>query len=181
MSVEYRAHGKREPLFSGAKNRLLQVLALYAPGATTLRPKLHRWRGVEIGRDVFISTDTLLETAYPELVSIGDEVVIGIRCVIIGHFRLDEEEPLKRPSVRIEDQVFIGPGVYVLPNVTIGHGAVVNAGSVVTRSVAPLTMVQGNPAVPVARCGIPLGAHTPLKEFYRALRPLPRAASGSDG
>ncbi len=159
---------------SGAKNRLLQLLALYAPGATTLRPRLHRWRGVSIGRDVFISTDVILETAYPGLVSIGDEVVIGIRSVIIGHFRLEEDEPLQGPSVRIENQVFVGPGVFVLPNVTIGHGAVVNAGSVVTRSVPPLTMVQGNPAVPVARCGIPLGARTPLKEFYRVLRPIPR-------
>jgi acetyltransferase-like isoleucine patch superfamily enzyme len=172
------AHGGREPALTGAKNRLLQLLALYAPGATTVRPQLHRWRGVSIGDDVFISTDAILETSYPKLISIGNEVVIGIRCVIIGHFRLDEEEPLRQPSVRIEDQVFIGPGVYVLPNVTIGHGAVVNAGSIVTRSVPPLTMVQGNPAVPVARCGVPLGAHTPLKEFYRALRPIKAAARG---
>lgn len=161
-------------LLADARNRLLQLVALYAPGATTVRPKLHRWRGVEVGKDVFIGTDAILETAYPNLISIGDEVVIGIRTTIIGHFRLDGEEPLQRPSVRIEDRVFIGPGVIILPNVTIGHGAVVNAGSVVSRSVPSLTMVQGNPAVPVARCGVPLGAHTPLKQFYRSLRPMPR-------
>ena len=169
----------RERMLRGAANRLLQLVALYSPGATTVRPQLHRWRGVTIGRDVFIGTDALIETAYPDLVSIGDEVVIGIRCVIIGHFQLDDE-PMRRPTVRIEDQVFVGPGVIILPNVTIGRGAVVNAGSVVTRSVPPMTMVQGNPAVPVARCGIPLGDHTPLKEFYQALRPLPRA-SAADG
>jgi acetyltransferase-like isoleucine patch superfamily enzyme len=75
-------------------------------------------------------------------------------------------------SVRIEDDVFIGPGAIILPNVTIGHGAVVHAGSVVTRSVPPLTMVRGNPAEPVARCGVPLGRSTPLRQFYRQLQPL---------
>jgi hypothetical protein len=37
-------------------------------------------------------------------------------------------------------------------------------------------MVQGNPAKPIARCGIPLGFDTPIKEFYRRLTPIaPRA------
>ena len=163
-----------EPLLAGLRNRVLQVLALYAPGATTLRVRLHRWRGVRIGEGAFIGTAALLETSYPELVSIGNGVSIGIRSVIIAHFL---EEVRRRPdeegatfSVRIEDEAFIGPGVIVLPNVTIGHGAVVAAGSVVTKSVPPLTMVQGNPAVPVARCGVPLGVNTPLREFYRSLR-----------
>ena len=72
----------------------------------------------------------------------------------------------------IEDDVFIGPNVTILPNVRIGHGAVVTAGSVVSQSVPPLTMVQGVPARPVARCGVPLGMRTPIREFYRQLRPL---------
>jgi galactoside O-acetyltransferase len=74
--------------------------------------------------------------------------------------------------VVIEDDVFIGPNVTILPNVRIGHGAVVTAGSVVSQSVPPLTMVQGVPARPVARCGVPLGMRTPIREFYRQLRPL---------
>ncbi len=161
-----------ERVLSGVVNRALQLVALYAPGATTVRPALHRRRGVSIGRDVFIGTDSIIETSHPDLVSIGDEVVIGIRCVIVGHFRVDEEKPIRRPSVRLEDKVFLGPGVIVLPNVTIGYGAVINAGSVVTRSIPRLTMAQGNPASPVARCGVPLGVNTPTKEFYRALRPI---------
>ena len=46
----------------GAKIRALAVLALYAPGATTLRPKLHRMRGVSIGDGVSIGQDALIET-----------------------------------------------------------------------------------------------------------------------
>jgi acetyltransferase-like isoleucine patch superfamily enzyme len=62
-----------------------------------------------------------------------------------------------------------------MPNVTIGHGPVVASGSVVTRSVAPLTMAQGNPAQPIARCGVRLGLDTPVKEFCRQLTPIERA------
>ena len=63
------------------------MTALYAPGATSLRVWLHRRRGVQIGAETFISTDVLLETSRPELISIGRGVVIGIRAVIIAHFR----------------------------------------------------------------------------------------------
>ena len=71
----------------------------------------------------------------------------GIRSIIIAHFRGWE-----RPVV-IEEGAFLGPGVIVLPNVVIGRGSVVAAGSVVTTSVPPMTLVQGNPAKPVAQVG----------------------------
>jgi acetyltransferase-like isoleucine patch superfamily enzyme len=160
----------------GGKNRLLQLLALYVPGAMTTRIALHRWRGVHIGRGSWIGTGALIETSKPGRVWIGDGVSIGIRSTIIAHFRGhvegDRSQDDDRISVRIGDDVFIGPGAIILPNVTIGDGAVVTAGSVVTRSVPALTMVQGNPAQPIARCGVPLGLHTPLKVFYRQLRRL---------
>ena len=169
---------KIERFGAGVRNRLLQLLALYAPGARTLRPALHRLRGVKVGEGAFIGTDAIIETAQPHLVAIGRGSVIGIRAVIIAHFRSETAEPEAAPAgptVRIGDDVFIGPGVIVLPNVTIGDGAVVNAGSVVTRSVPPLTMVQGNPASPIARCDVALGMDTPLKEFYRTLKPIKRS------
>ena len=71
-----------------------------------------------------------------------------------------------------EDEAFIGPGVIILPNVTIGRGAVVAAGSVVSHSVPPMTMVQGNPAKPIAKCGISLAEKHSLREFYKQLRPI---------
>ena len=167
---------------AGARNRVLQVLALYSPGGDTLRVALHRRRGVKIGRGTWIGFDTLIEPSYPHRVMIGDRVAIGIRVLILAHFahqgrnrESTSGEIDERISVRIEDDAFIGPGAIIMPNVTIGRGAVVAAGSVVTRSVAPLTMVQGNPAQPIARCGVPLGIDTPIKEFYRRLTPIERA------
>lgn len=160
----------KEPRLAGARKRVLQLLALYGPGADTVRVRLHRWRGMEIGDRVFIGTDVLLETSHPEMIAIGRGVDIGARTTIIAHQQGEAQRA--GVSVRIEDDAFIGPGSLILPHVTIGRGAVVHAGSVVTKSVPPLTMVRGNPAAPVARCGVPLGRSTPLREFYRRLQPL---------
>jgi acetyltransferase-like isoleucine patch superfamily enzyme len=163
-----------EPTLPGARRRLLALIALYAPGGPTTRVRLHRLRGVRIGADSFIGTAVILETAFPQLIAIGNRVDVGMRTTIIAH-QHGERADESKPSVQIEDDVFIGPGSIILPHVNIGHGAVVTAGSVVSTSVPPLTMVRGNPAQPVARCRVPLGRSTPLREFYRGLKPLQRA------
>jgi acetyltransferase-like isoleucine patch superfamily enzyme len=154
-----------EPFFSGFRNRILQFLARNGPGATSLRIKLHRWRGVRIGKEVWIGYDAIIETGYPHLVTIGDRVAVHARAMIIAHNREQE-------GVVIEDDVTLGPGAIVLPNVRIGHGAIVTAGSVVTKSVPPKTMVQGNPAKPIAMVEIPLRLDVSMKEFSKGLRPI---------
>jgi len=156
-----------ENLFRGAANRVLQEIAKVAPGARTLRPRLHRARGVKIGEDVWIGYDAVLETAHPDLITIEDGVSIGMRVTIVGHFR-------ETTGVRIERDAFIGPAVVILPNVVIGHGAVVTAGSVVTRSIPAMVVAQGNPAVPIAECGIALTPDVTMKEFSRKLKKLAR-------
>jgi acyl-CoA synthetase (AMP-forming)/AMP-acid ligase II/acetyltransferase-like isoleucine patch superfamily enzyme/acyl carrier protein len=164
----------RDSALAGARNRLLQVLALYAPGYKTTRVWLHRRRGVAIGRNTSIGLSVIIETAYPRLVSIGSNVTLGMRSIIIAHFRdlTAHTRATGRPTVRIEDDVYVGPGVIVLPNVTIGQGAVVSAGSVVSSSVPPRTLVRGNPARPIARCGVSLGGDVSYEEFLRHLTPL---------
>jgi serine acetyltransferase len=158
----------KEFVFRGLINRWFQLLARVLPGGQTLRVWLHRARGVRVGKDVFISQDVILETGYPHFVTIEDRVFIGVRVTVVAHMRELND------GVRIEHDAFIGPGAIILANVTIGHGAVVTAGSVVTRSVPPMTVVQGNPAVPVATCGCPLTPTTSMKEFSRQLKPLTR-------
>jgi serine acetyltransferase len=155
----------KETLFRGFVNRVLQHLARILPGAQTIRVALHRARGVQIGKNVWIGYDVVLDTSRPFLIKLEDDCVLSMRVTIVAHFR-------ESTGVTIERDAFIGPGAIILPNVVVGSGAVVAAGSVVTRSVPPMTVVQGNPAVPVANCGIPLGLQVTLKEFSRSLRPL---------
>jgi acetyltransferase-like isoleucine patch superfamily enzyme len=154
-----------EMLLQGIWGRVLQVIARNAPGAKSLRVFLHRARGVKIEKGVWIGHDVILETAFPHLITIEQGAAISMRATIIAHFK-------EFRGVRIERDAFIGPGVIVLPNVVIGRGAVVKAGSVVSQSIPPMTVVQGNPAVAVARCGIPLRQDVSMKAFSRALRPL---------
>lgn len=166
VSALTHAQMRQENPLRGLVNRIFQVLTLVLPGGQSLRVSLHRGRGVRIGRNVWIGYNVVLETAYPELITIDDEASIGIGVIVIAHFKE------ARRGVRIGKQAFIGPGVIILPDVEIGDGAVVTAGSVVTSSVPPLTVVQGNPAVAVAKCGIPLAAQTSLRDFSRNLKPV---------
>ena len=156
---------KKDGFLNGVWNRLLQIAARLAPGATTWRVRLHRLRGVKIGKGVWIGYDAIIETSYPYLVTLKDRSSVGIRATIIAHMR-------ETRGVVIEEDASIGPGAIVLPNVTVGKGSIVTAGSVVTTSVPPMTMVQGNPAKPIASIGIPLRANVSLKEFSKRLKPI---------
>jgi acetyltransferase-like isoleucine patch superfamily enzyme len=98
----------RETSVVGAKNRLLQLVARVVPGATTLRVHLHRWRGVKIGKGVWIGYDAIIETSKPQLVTIGDDAVIGIRATVIAHFR-------EVRGVSIGPRASIGPCAIIMP------------------------------------------------------------------
>jgi len=163
--MKFQAEETPERFLRGLKNRILQALARHAPGATSWRVWLNRWRGVHIGKHVWIGYDAIIETSRPDLVTIRDRATVQIRATIIAHFR-------EQLGVLIEEDVTIGPGAIVLPNVTIGRGSIVTAGSVVTKSVPPKTIVQGNPARPIATVEIPLRMDVSLKEFSKGLRPI---------
>lgn len=87
-------------------------------------------------------------------VTIGEDVVMGPDVVImtITHAYVDPDTPvnmqgaLARRPVLVGRDVWIGTRVIILPGVHIGEGAIVGAGSVVTKSVPPYAVVAGNPA-----------------------------------
>jgi len=163
----------KENLLRGALNRILQFLARNLPGARSLRVNLHRARGVQIGHNVWIGYDVILDTSRPFLIRLENGCELGMRVIIIAHFR-------ESTGVTIEQDAFVGPGSIILPSVVVGRGAVVAAGSVVTRSVPPMTVVRGNPAVPIARCGVSLAPEVSLKEFSKRLQPLTVSAAKLD-
>lgn len=152
-------------------NRLLHLLARFCPGSTTLRPRLHRWRGVNIGRGVFIGDDVYLDNEWPEYIEIQDDVQISIRTILIAHTR-------GPGRVIIEKEAFIGPNCVVVTGagrvLRIGQGAVVGAGSVITRSVPPRLYVAPPGVEPLARVTVPLPSAETMEEFWAGLQPMPR-------
>jgi acetyltransferase-like isoleucine patch superfamily enzyme len=82
-----------------------------------------------------------------KLIDIGKDVMISWDCIIMDrdyHSATSSDEVL-RPVV-IEDNVWIGCRAIILKGVRVSRNAIVAAGSVVTKDVAPNTIVGGNPA-----------------------------------
>lgn len=111
--------------------------------------KMARHIGVTIGKNCFIGTRNF--SSEPYLITIGNNVQVtrGVSIHTHGGGNAVRE---KHPDfdvfgkVVIEDWAYIGAHSQIMPGVTIGRGALVAAGSIVTKSVAPGTVVGGNPA-----------------------------------
>ena len=126
--------------------RVLHKIAFIAPGGFTLRPALHRLRGVKIGKHVWISQFVYLDEVHPDHITIEDNCTIGLRTTIISHFYWGPRRQEWTGAVLIERNVFIGPHCVILPNVRIGEGSVIKAGTVVSKSVPPHTFFGARPA-----------------------------------
>lgn len=159
-------------------NRVLHAMARTVPGSMSIRPMLHRWRGVRIGRDVFIGDDVYLENEYPECIEIGDNVEIALRTVVLAHLR-------GPGTITIKSQAWIGACCLISTvnqrALTIGEGAVVGAGSIVTSSVPDHVFVKPETIAPVATVSTPLAIAPSYLAFLRGLRPIRRAAVHSNG
>jgi acetyltransferase-like isoleucine patch superfamily enzyme len=154
-------------------NRVLHKLAFVCPGGYTIRPSLQRWRGAHIGRNAWISQYVYLDELYPEGVYIGENSTIGLRCSIFTHFYWG---PRRREGgvheVHIGKNAFIGPHCVILPGVTVGEGAVIQAGCVVSRCVPPRTLWGLPPAGPLAEVTVPLTPQYSYEQYLWGIRPL---------
>jgi acetyltransferase-like isoleucine patch superfamily enzyme len=103
-------------------------------------------------------------------ITIGDNCTIGIRTSIISHFYSGPRRLINNGKVVIEKDVFIGPHCVILPNVRIGEGAVIKAGTVVSRNVPAHTFWGCASAEVLGVATVPLTPEHPYDEFLQGLR-----------
>lgn len=111
--------------------------------------KYARHIGVKIGNNCYIGTRNW--SGEPYLIKIGNNVGITSNVYFHTHggARVARQKYPKFDvfgKIVVEDWAYIGTNSQIMPGVTIGEGALVAAGSIVTKSVAPHTVVGGNPA-----------------------------------
>jgi len=100
--------------------------------------------GMKVGKHTSFAFQAMPDLMFPELISVGDNSIIGYNVTILCHEYLIEEYRLG--EVEIGSNVMIGANSLILPGIRIGDGAVIGAGSVVVHDVDPFTFVAGNPA-----------------------------------
>jgi acetyltransferase-like isoleucine patch superfamily enzyme len=105
---------------------------------------------IVIGSGTYVNRYTVFD-GHSQL-HIGRRVMIGPHCYFTDADHGTEagasvqSQPMRLAPVIVEDEAWIGAHVTVLPGVRIGKGAVVGAGSVVTRDVPSMAVVVGTPA-----------------------------------
>jgi len=134
-ALHFSRPGRDTSIFFGKRVRLYKGVGFYldAPGAS-----------IVIGDDSFLNQRTMITCKR--------SVVIGAHCSIgwdvwitdTDYHRLNDGDDIS--PVSIGDRVWIGAKAMILKGVTVGAGAVIAAGSVVTRDVPERALVAGNPA-----------------------------------
>lgn len=125
------------------------ILGKQLEESTTILPPLY----IDYGKPVTIGKGCFIQQCCTFFgrggITIGNEVFIGpkVNLITINH----DTNPHNRSAtygkpIVIEDKVWIGINATILPGVKIGYGAIIGAGSVVTKDVPSLTIVAGNPA-----------------------------------
>ena len=119
-----------------------------------------------VKRNAIINANCHIDTRGK--IYIGENVSISDRVSIVtgDHNPVDPYFRARFRSVTIHNHVFIGYGAIILGNVNIGEGAIVAAGSVVTKDVEPYAIVAGVPAKIIGERSRELLRDTPYSRIF---------------
>lgn len=130
--------------------------ALLAPfNPRKLRPFYLKRLGCKVGKDVFIGDNVHLDVNHADLIQLDDHVHIAAGCRLLCHQRDlsdycigDDYAKLGYilKKIHMKKGSLIGMDTFVMPGVIIGEGAIVGAGSLVTKDIPAWTIATGRPA-----------------------------------
>ena len=131
-------------------------IAILAPfNSKKIRPAILRRMGCKVGKGVFIGDHVIVDKNFPVLITIEDNAYITGRTYLLCHKRDISEYhkgtnlydlPYKKGAIKIGKGCSTGTNTLILPGVTIGEGAVIGAGSLVTKDIPAWTLAVGRPA-----------------------------------
>ena len=130
------------------RNRLLRLFGAHVSRGVKIHGGAKIWipRNLSIQENSWIGEDVNLYCVAPIRVGANAVVSEGAYICTAEHDVSSPQFELKTAAVEIGDMAWVGARAIILPGRKIGEGAVVAAGSVVTRDVEPWTVVGGNPA-----------------------------------
>ena len=120
-----------------------------------LRPILIRKMGCHVGKNTFFGDYVRMDTSYADMIYIGDYTHITSGCRLLCHQRdltgycvgdNAAELGYRTGEIHIGKGVMIGMETLIMPGVTIGDGAIIGAGSIVTKDIPAWTIATGRPA-----------------------------------
>lgn len=128
----------------GEKSAVLMDVHLLIRG----RPRPDR-PGISIGKHSVVNRQCVLDGRGGLWIGNNVSISPGVWLLTDGHDMHDPFFAETLAPIRISDYAWLGSRALILPGVTIGEGAVVAAGAIVTKDVAPYTVVGGTPAKPI--------------------------------
>lgn len=108
-----------------------------------IKNSLLRIIGVKIGKNVVISAYVIIDPFFPELITIEDNVIVGVGATILSHEY--SQEKLRKGKVHIKKRALIGAESLIRCGITVGEHAVIGAKSFVNKDVPDHTIAGGVP------------------------------------
>ena len=120
-----------------------------------IRPIIWGWIGAKVGKNIFIGYEVWMDFNNAHLIEIEDNVHVANRCLLLCHqrdlskyFVGDDYSklPYTKKRIHLKKGCLIGMDSIILPGVTIGEGAIIAAGSLVSKNIPSWTIAAGRPA-----------------------------------
>lgn len=137
----------------GWRCQVLRIFGARIGAGCRIDPRARIWApwNLELGDFVAVAED--VDVYCVDKIRIGSKAAVSQRAFLCtaSHDIASLRRPLVHAPIEIGAHAWIAAEAMVMPGVTLGEGAVVAARGVVTRNVAPWTVVAGNPATPVKK------------------------------